>query len=39
MILTNSNVIKSINDLNYNPKIKLENKLKKYLDWYLKYNF
>jgi len=39
MIITKSNMTKSIKDLKYNPKIKLENGLKKYLDWHLKYNF
>jgi len=39
MILTKSNMMKSTKDSNYNPKIKLENGLKKYLDWHLKYNF
>lgn len=39
MIIAKSNMIKSIKDLKYNPKIKLGNGLKKYLDWHLKYNF
>ena len=39
MIIAISNMTKSIKDLKYNPKIKLENGLKKYLDWHLKYNF
>jgi len=39
MIVTKSNMMKSIKDLNYNPKIKLENGIKKYLKWHLKYNF
>ena len=36
IILTKSIMMKSIKDLNYNPKIKLQNKLKIYLDWHLK---
>ena len=39
MILAKSNMKKSIKDLNYNLKIKLENRIKDNLDWYSKYNF
>ena len=36
MILNKYKIIKSFN---HNQKIKLTNKLKKYLNWYLEYNF
>jgi len=39
MILTKPYMMKGVKELNYNPKTKYEIGLKKYLDWYLKYNF
>ena len=39
MISSKYNKIRSVKKLNCHQKIKLKNELKKYLDWYLKYNF
>ena len=38
MILINYNTKKTIKNLNYNQKLRSENRSKKYLDWYSKYN-